>query len=363
MTRFFPNSRYFWGAHITGWLAVTGLPPLLSLMTGSPAVKDLVLSLVVLVTGSLFCLAYRYYYQQYRWGELHVVTLVLRSIIFLLAGVGFILLIMASISEIWAPQLLTGQQLREYQSLTTREHIALLTGNGFVLSVVLALWLVSYVGVSEYRRRQRDAWNKIKLQAALKEAQLNALVNQINPHFLFNGLNNIRSLIRQDADKAMATITSLAEVLRSSLKTQNHTQVPLQQELELVDNFIAIAKLQFEQRLRYTFRVELDCERVRVPPMSVQSLVENALKHGIAPCADGGDLHIHAFAQAQETIIDVWNTGQLYNGHCPTFSTGTGLANLRERLKLIHPRGCALQLEQIGNHVRARIVLISAAPI
>jgi LytS/YehU family sensor histidine kinase len=120
---------------------------------------------------------------------------------------------------------------------------------------------------------------------------------QINPHFLFNSLNSIRGLVVENPQKAQDMITRFAALLRYNLNRDRQHTVPLSQEAEVVEDYLALEAVRFEGRLRVQFTVDPSAESLQVPPMILQALVENALKHGIAKRPEGGDVRIHATAE------------------------------------------------------------------
>lgn len=207
---------------------------------------------------------------------------------------------------------------------------------GYFITTSLALWLWSavYFGLhyfDNFRSAEVDTW---KLAAAAREAELRMLKAQLNPHFLFNGLNNIRALVMEDPARARAMMTHLAELLRYAMQRNGTEQVPLATELEIVENYLQLEAMQLEERLRYTLDVAPEALPVLLPPMTVQLLVENAIKHGLAPRPAGGGLSLHAALDAAGThlLVAVRNTGT----YAPQpAQPGLGVRNVQERLRLL----------------------------
>lgn len=205
-----------------------------------------------------------------------------------------------------------------------------------------AMW-----GFLYWLRQSREQRNR--LQLALREAELRALEGQINPHFLFNCLNSIRALVAEDPAKAQDMITRLANIFRHNLHRESAHTVPLSSEIEVVSDYLALQAVRFEDRLRVSFAVAPEACQVHVPPMLLQTLVENALKHGIAPLASGGDLLIRAGRTSDAVRIEVENSGQLgKSAHDAAEPGGLGLANTRERLRLLYGGRASLQLKDGG---------------
>src|SRR5258708_25750802 len=158
-----------------------------------------------------------------------------------------------------------------------------------------SIWLLFYVALTAGRRYREK---EVRLQLALREAELRALEAQINPHFLFNCLNSIRALVLENPPLAQDLLTRLANILRFNLHRDLMHTIPLSSELEAVRDYLALEKVRFEERLRVEFAIEPAASEAQVPPMVLQTLVENALKHGIARLPEGGDLVIRAVLDA-----------------------------------------------------------------
>ena len=185
---------------------------------------------------------------------------------------------------------------------------------------------------------------------------MRALEAQLNPHFLFNCLNSVRALVIENPVQAQEMITRLANILRYTLhRNLNHT-VTLATEMEMASDYLALESIRFEDRLRVRFAVEPDATTVLVPAMLLQTLVENALKHGIAPLLAGGDLLIGARIEGERLVLEVENTGQLSDGK--TDGTQFGLRNIRERLSILYGDNASLALNnRDGHHVAATVLI------
>jgi hypothetical protein len=208
------------------------------------------------------------------------------------------------------------------------------------VSVVTLGWMTLYLAATSGRRAREK-------QLALRSAELRALEAQINPHFLFNCLNSIRGLVLENPPLAQDLITRLANILRYNLHRDAGHTVPLASELEAASDYLALEKARFEDRLRVTVAVDPAATQAPVPPMLVQTLVENAIKHGVAPRTEGGDLTIRAAAEDGGLTIEVENPGRIgeRNGDVPAL----GLRNIRERLRLLYGDRAALELVNRGD--------------
>lgn len=205
-------------------------------------------------------------------------------------------------------------------------------GYSLNLAILLSLWAAAYVGWCYLQRSRRAEIEKWRLTAAVREAELNTLRAQLNPHFLFNGLNNIRGLVSEDPARARQALAHLAELLRYVMQHAATPLVPLGQELDIVADYLALEALQLEDRLRYSLNVDPAARAVPLPPLTVQLLVENAIKHGVAPRPAGGFVALTAQLDAGGWLCLAVRSP----GHChpaaAAASSGLGLRGLRERL-------------------------------
>ena len=222
---------------------------------------------------------------------------------------------------------------------------------------LFAAWTSSYLGLRIYRQYQAARIERLELAAHIQEAAWQALRAQLNPHLLFNSLNCIRALIPRDLTAPREALTHLSELLRSSLSLKQHELIPLQMELETVESFFALERLRFEQRLRVATDIAPAARTWLVPPFLVQILTENAVKYGVAPYEDGGDILLRVAVQSDSLVVEVRNRGVI-GQQAPGKSTGLGLANLRSRLALLFGPAATLTVANDGPaQVLARAVV------
>ena len=209
-------------------------------------------------------------------------------------------------------------------------------GIGYILFnsfIIVTVWTLLYMSVKAVFKLNADRLERAELNATLRQAQLNTLKGQINPHFMFNSLNNIRGLMLEDVDKSREMLTKLSEMLRYSLTKSDSNAIALEEELEMVDHYIALSKIQLENRLEYRKEVDADTLSISIPPMIIQLLIENATKHGISNLKEGGMIVLKARKVGAELCITVTNTGKL---QIAKDSTRLGLKNIRQRLRLLY---------------------------
>ncbi|MGA9622882.1 MAG: histidine kinase [Bryobacteraceae bacterium] len=220
------------------------------------------------------------------------------------------------------------------------------------ITVITILWTIFYVALTGPRRYREK---EIRLQLALREAELRALEAQVNPHFLFNCLNSIRGLVVENPAVAQDMITRLANILRYNLHRDLMHTVPLESEVEVVGDYLALESVRLEDRLRVQFSIDPEAGKVLIPPMFLQTLVENALKHGVAKLPAGGDLQIRAVLKPGALVVEVENPGQL--AEAAPEATHLGLANVRERLRILYGDRASLQLQNRDGRVAATVLI------
>jgi two-component system LytT family sensor kinase len=214
------------------------------------------------------------------------------------------------------------------------------------------LWLLCYIPIKIARHSRKNRVERLELQTSLKEAQLNTLKGQINPHFMFNSLNNIRGLMLEDVEKSREMITRLSDMLRYSLTKNDVDTIPLKNELEMVDNYIALSKIQLEDRLSFSSEISEILYTTEIPPMLIQMLVENAVKHGISNEKDGGHVALNISEKNKNLFIEITNTGSLIQAKG---STKIGLKNIAERLALLYGDTARFELSEKDHLVTALI--------
>ncbi len=175
---------------------------------------------------------------------------------------------------------------------------------------------------------------KVRLESLVKELELKTIKSHINPHFIFNALNSIRALVDENPERARTAITELSNILRSSMQAEKMETVPFERELNIVKDYLALEHIRFEDRLQIEYDIDEDTLDQPVPPMMLQTLVENAIKHGIGKQKEGGLVRVISDYRENHHELIVQNTGHL-NGNSEN-SDGFGLNSTRNRLKLLY---------------------------
>jgi signal transduction histidine kinase len=199
---------------------------------------------------------------------------------------------------------------------------------------LLAAWAALYYGINYFLLLEEQIDQREKLESQASSAQLAMLRYQLNPHFLFNTLNSISTLVLlKQTERANAMLARLSSFLRYTLVNEPAGKVTLAQEVETLKLYLEIEKMRFEDRLRPHFRIQSETIGARLPSLLLQPLIENAIKYAVTPSENGADIWITASREGAAVRIEVADTG---DGHGAEFaaspSTGVGLANIRDRL-------------------------------
>lgn len=209
-----------------------------------------------------------------------------------------------------------------------------IVANAFNAFWFLFLWNVIYFFYHSIAQSREQQLNTLKLEAMVKSLELKTIKSHINPHFIFNALNSIRALVDENPGRARQAITELSNILRSSLRADKLETVPLEDELHIVQDYLALEHMRFEERLDVQLDVDEDTLQQQVPPMMLQTLVENAIKHGISKQMEGGSIQISSKLNSDQLHISIINTGAYQNGH--TGSEGFGIKSTQDRLNMLY---------------------------
>jgi hypothetical protein len=333
---FFPRDRQFWlyhGSAIGVGLAVTvGMAVMAGFMVG----YRVSMSVAWVPLYTLAVLGFRWFYKRHHGESAGMGRLIAGAVLYsALAGALMAIVLQSTIlplfwSEVAAKYARSKFPLdyQDYLFMTMREA-------GPQHQMFVLAWSFIYVSVTASRRVRHSELSNLRLQNSLKDAQLSSLSNQLNPHFLFNSLNNIRFMIHEDAQRADSMITSFSEILRYSLESSRQEKISLAQEMAIIRKYIAIVEVQLEERLTFRMHVPDDLHQALVPPMVLQMLVENAIKHGIDQLHGGGTLTLDATLHEGRLRFEMINDTPANAGAAPD-GMGIGLRNIAQRLALLY---------------------------
>jgi two-component system LytT family sensor kinase len=206
--------------------------------------------------------------------------------------------------------------------------------------ILYFLWSLGYFMYHYVENYNRS----LKFNAVMNEVELNNLKSQLNPHFIFNALNSVRALVDEDPAKSKRAITQLSNILRNSLIVDRKRLISFNDELNTVIDFLALEKIRYEERLVTQFDIIPESSKFQIPPLMMQTLVENGIKHGIAKLTKGGVISIETKIVDANLLINIRNTGR-YSPSKRRNEKGFGIENTKQRLKLIFERKASFSIK------------------
>ncbi|MBL0145706.1 MAG: histidine kinase [Chitinophagaceae bacterium] len=213
--------------------------------------------------------------------------------------------------------------------------------------LLIGIWLLIYIVYHYVEKNRKDQVDRLKLETNIKELELKTIKSHINPHFIFNSLNSIRALVDENPQRARTAITELSNILRSSMQAEKAETVSLERELSIVKDYLALEQMRFEERLKIEMEIDEDTLDQQVPPMMLQTLVENAIKHGISKQLKGGTVKVVADFKDDHLELLVQNTGQLANIRN---GDGFGIKSTEDRLNLMYQGKAFFAIKNLDNN-------------
>lgn len=314
----------YWILQVIGWGAFAFVNVLFgTLSSGLSSVQlwaFLVYALFFLISTHFL----RYVVKSYAWFKLGIPQLILQSLAAILA---------LSVLNVFG-QIIINLIFGTLNPASDFKALVILV-NLFVAFLFYAIWFLLY-----FLFHFLDNYNNgLKYEAKINEIRLNHLKSQLNPHFIFNALNSVRALVDEDPRKAKTAITLISNMLRFSLMMDKKQTIDFADELNTVRDYLELEKIRFEERLQVIYQIEAAAYGYKIPPMMLQTIVENAIKHGISNLVKGGIVEIKCREGISDDLyIQVINSGQLISN--PNLKTqgdgGHGLSNTVKRLKLMY---------------------------
>ena len=321
MERLFKDkNRAFWMLQLFGWTGYFILRVFTAITYGIEVAEYAPRAALLMIVGLLFSIVMRHFYRRIRAKALPSVALsaILTSVV--LGG-------LFSLIEV------------KYILLTEDTGLALL-GNAMFETTALFAWSTLYFGFHYYNDLQDQRAKALAARAMAHQAQLKMLRYQLNPHFLFNTLNAISTLVlEKDTGSANKMLTKLSAFLRYTLVNQPTQKVKLEEELYTLQLYLDIEKVRFEDRLNIEFDIQDEAKEGLIPSLILQPHVENAIKYAIAPALDGGLLKIHARKDGKNLVVSLEDDGPGMDDPdkpISTSSSGVGIVNTRDRLNQIY---------------------------
>lgn len=340
------RNKLYWKFQLSGWL-IWALNEAL-LYTNQYGWKwAWVFSSVVNITFAI-CLthAYRKISQKYHWQDLPLLTLIQLNLMALIIMSACLVALNIPLDYIF---------LSENYAVILSPFIILQIFLNFAKPI--AIWQLIYFFFQYSNKKLEMERENDQLERTIIETESKVLRAQMNPHFVFNALNSVRALITEDPQKAKKGINQLSKLLRSSLLTERKKTVSLSEELETINDYLSLEKIRYDDRLAWEITTDKNCQKAQIPPMLLQTLVENAIKHGISKKITGGLIRIDAKNNQGILSLRVTNPGNL-KGQILSKEHGVGLINSKNRLQILFGATAHISLKPLDkNHVIAEVNL------
>ncbi|MFN4083656.1 MAG: sensor histidine kinase [Bacteroidia bacterium] len=328
------KTKLYWLSQVGGWLFFM-LIETVTYATVFGYNRLLVLNVFInFVLGILLTHTYRVVILKINLLKLTLAKLIPRALVLII-----LISLFLSFFNIWLDRV----TVPEFKRIPV--NVALIIGYLFNWSKYILLWALIYHLFQYWEKSLEAERDKYRLEATLKENQYNNLKTQLNPHFLFNSLNGIRTLVDANPVIAKQAITKLCNLLRSSLQMSHYKTVSLKQELETVNDYLDIELLRFDDRLKVTYNIDEKALEQHVPPMMLQTLAENAIKHGISKLKQGGSITFNIYLK-DKLYIEIINSGN-YKPTPNESESGYGINNTIERLKLLYDNNAQFYIDAL----------------
>lgn len=334
----------YWLCQAGGWFVLLLLDMMVKAAANLLVAEQVIAVIFLYSTGLLVSHYLRQFYQS------RLTKFALGKSILIVMGSSFVAANI--VLAICFPILITAKSIMA--GITLPVSVQLYISNTVWMSIIFLIWSTLYISFTRIRENKLLTQDQAAMALNLKEAQLVTLQQQLNPHFIFNCINNIRALILEHPEKARDMLAHMAEMLRYNLDANNKSIISIRDEVNAAKDYMALSSIQFEERLNYIEDVAESCLEEHIPKMTIQLLLENAIKHGITDAVDGGQVRLTINGNNNNIIIMVENSGSLEQRDAER-SIGIGIRNIEERLQLAYGNNASFTLKQVGAIVRATI--------
>ncbi len=338
------KTRLYWIAQIIGWLVYVLIVGVFNQLNGNTITIELLFSLLsIYFIGLSISHFYRSLIIRLNWMKLALSYLIPRiflSIIVLGIAVYFIQTFVLEVV------ILSGSY-----SFSLADAFPKVIN----WSLLLLLWSLLYFLFHFINNYKKEEIKNLRWEAARNEIELNKIKSQLNPHFIFNSMNSIRALVDEDPQLAKNAITQLSNVLRNSLMIGKKKLIPLSDELKIVDDYLSLEKTRFEEKLTIVKNIDADTETFLIPPLMIQTLVENAIKHGTSKLPEGGIVDIQSKLDGDNLVMTIYNSGYYDENLKP--ETGFGIVNTIQRLQLLFGDNAKFSIVNDNKMVKTTLII------
>ena len=321
----------YWICQVGGWLFFALLNSLFFKLQNTFDTKVAISQFLVLVFGIITSHIYRSTIIRFGWLKIRTLQLIPRVII---ATVVFATLM--DYSQYGVESLLNIEGAKHQDLVTIGQNI-------LNLAFVFFFWSLIYFSFHYIENYKKAEIENLKWEASINEIELNKLKSQLNPHFMFNAMNSIRALVDENPAKSKDAITQLSNILRNTLQMGKNKVIPFEEEMKLVNDYLGLEAIRYEERLKTSVDIHPLSTQYQVPPLMIQTLVENGIKHGISKLTNGGILQIRTEIKNSVLHIYIRNSGQIIEKK--DGETGFGVKNTVQRLQLLYGSEASLSIK------------------
>jgi sensor histidine kinase YesM len=337
------HNTLYWLCQVFGWGLFTLLNLLIISSFESIQLERIIMGIYFMLAGIGFTHIFRKIIKKLNWLVLPLNKIIPRVII------SSILLGLAIYFVVYSISFFSGTMAKE-------DYTAIKPAIGIINTTGISLvWALIYFSIHYLQNYKKTEIESLIWEAAVKDYELKTLKSQLNPHFMFNAMNSIRALIEEDPESAKVALTKLSNILRYSLKMERAESVPLGEEMETVKDYLDLEKMRFEERLKYELNIGKAASFIEIPPMMIQTLVENGIKHGISKITTGGEININSKVENSLLYIEIRNNGHIEDDALKN-SKGFGISNTKHRLNLLFGEAASFSLtNENGEKVLAKL--------
>lgn len=333
----FNANKQFWIANSLGWLSAYAINVFYQTNIFTENYDAFYYSLIIFGLAFIMAFLLRWLILEFRVAERKFAVSVLISIVLMITTSLILILIFIPIYD----------YIYDEESFTIKS----ILGAWVDLAPQFFIWTLIYVSYIIFQEQEKLIEDKYRISLELKESELSNLKNQLSPHFLFNSINNIRSLILIDPEKARLGLLEMSDLLRYVLNYQKLKIVSLKEEIQVVNNYLGLNKIHLGNNVTFYVNVDESLLNINIPPMSIQLLLENAIKHG--ELKNNAKVSIEVIKENRGILIQVSNPGYLKHN----MGEGIGLRNLQYRLVNVFKDKVKFQIKEKNNIVTAMIYI------
>jgi two-component system, LytTR family, sensor kinase len=340
------TTKYYWWCQICGW-SVVGLSNLFFAHIFEQKVSTIYLEriLTLITAGILSTHLLRAFIKKMHWLTLPIEKVLPKLIVAVIVTTLVLILFQMGVIHIF----------NLYENKRNLDFTTRLLANVLNVGIFTIPWTLIYYFYHYNSENRKQQFDTLKLESLVKELELKTIKSHINPHFIFNALNSIRALIDENPGRARTAITELSNILRSSMQAEKLETVSFEKELNIVKDYLALEHIRFEDRLRVEYDIDEDTLNQPIPPMMLQTLVENAIKHGISKQVNGGNVKIISDFKGDYHELVIQNTGYL-NGSL--YDDGFGITSTKTRLQLLFGVKANFNIKEVNSNTVEATILI-----